>query len=125
MLRMVWAVMALWIVPANAQAPSYGFGSGKCSTYLSDVKERGDVARAQYFSWAQGFLTATNGIMLKSGVPTITDFTAKIANPAQQIFLDERCKAEPDMDFSAVVLELLDRLRVAEGLKPILVPNRP
>jgi hypothetical protein len=120
MIRMACFVLALLIVPAKAQAPSYGFGSGKCSAYLSDITQRGEVARALYFSWAQGFLSATNGLMLKSGVPTITNFTAKIANTEQQTYLDERCKAEPDKDFAAAVLELLDRLRVAEGLNPIL-----
>jgi hypothetical protein len=124
MVRIGFLLIALWSVPAVAQsqaaAPSYGFGSGKCSSYLSDVKQRGETAKALYFSWAQGFITATNGLLQKSNLPAITNFTAKIANPAQQELLDQLCKAEPDMDFSAAVIQLLDKLRIAEGLEPIL-----
>ena len=124
MFRLACLVLILLSLPARAQvqapAPSYGFGSGKCSAYLSDVRQRGDVAKALYFSWAQGFITATNGLMQKASVPAVTDFTAKMANPAQQALLDELCKAEPDKDFSGAVLQLLDKIRVAQGLDPIL-----
>ena len=124
MVRIGPLLLILWSVPALAQseapAPSYGFGSGKCSSYLSDVKQRGEVAKALYFSWAQGFITATNGLLQKAKLPAITNFTAKIANPAQQALLDQLCKAAPDKDFSAAVIELLDKLRIAEGLEPML-----
>ncbi len=124
MVRIGCLLLMLWSAAAHAQvqppAPSYGSGSGKCSAYLSDVRQRGDAAKALYFSWAQGFITATNGLMQKANLPAVTNLTKNIADVAQQALLDELCEAEPDKDFSGAVLQLLDRIRVAEGLDPIL-----
>jgi hypothetical protein len=114
--------ITFWLCTASyAQSPpSYGFGTGKCAAYISDVKQRGDMARALYFSWAQGFITATNALMQKIDVPIVPNFTAKIPRETQQKLLDELCQAKPDQEFSKAALELLDKLRVADGLQPVL-----
>jgi hypothetical protein len=103
-----------------AQAPpSYGFGAAPCSTFLSDSRLRGDQGRAFYYSWAQGFITAANAL-LNTEYPMVKNLTAKISNDEQQKILDSICRAKPEQDFSRAVMQLLDKIREAEDLQPIL-----
>ena len=99
--------------------PSYGFGATSCSAFLSDVRLRGDQGRAFYYSWAQGFITAANAL-LNTEYPMVKNLTAKIGNDEQQKTLDSICRAKPEQDFSRAAMQLLDKIREAEGLQPIL-----
>jgi hypothetical protein len=44
---------------------------------------------------------------------------AKISNEDQQKLLDNICRAKPEQEFSRAVMQLLDKIREAEGLPPI------
>jgi hypothetical protein len=106
---------------SNAQTtppPGYGFGSSKWSVYLHDVQQRGEMAKALYFSWAQGFITAATALLSEQGM--VPNFTRKINIDQQQDILRALCQSAPNQDFSRAAMQLLDRLRTAEGLQPIL-----
>jgi hypothetical protein len=100
--------------------PVYGFGAASCSTYLSDIKTKGDQAKALYFSWAQGFITAANALSHSPEHPLVQNLTSKIGLDAQSGALVQICTEKPSQEFSRAAMELLDRIREAEGLKPLL-----
>jgi hypothetical protein len=50
----------------------------------------------------------------------IGNLTSKIDLDGQQRLLVELCIAKPSQDFSRAAMELLDRLRKADGLNPVL-----
>jgi hypothetical protein len=108
------------VVAQSAQLPVYGVGATQCSTFLSDLQTRETQRNALYFSWAEGFITASNALLNSSEYPPIKNLTSKIDLDAQQRLLVELCTAKPSQDFSRAAMELLDRLREAEGLKPVL-----
>jgi hypothetical protein len=119
------AALALTVMPLQGvaqpiQPPVYGFGSTTCAMFVSDVRRRGEQARALYFSWAQGFISAANALAHSPDYPMVRNLTAKIGLEAQQRSLEQICEAKPDQEFSRAVMELLDRIREAEGLKPLL-----
>jgi hypothetical protein len=99
--------------------PSYGFGAGPCSTYLSDLRLRGEQGRVLYYSWAQGFITAANAL-LSTEHPMVKTLTATISDDEQQKVLDSMCRSKPEQDFSRAAMQLLDKIREADGLQPIL-----
>jgi hypothetical protein len=106
-------------LPVTAQIPPvYGFGATKCSSYLSDLRLRGDSARQLYYSWTQGFLSAANALLQGAGM--VADLTAKINQEDQQRLLEALCRVKADQDFSRAAMQLLDKIRTAEGLEPIL-----
>jgi hypothetical protein len=104
----------------NAQPPVYGFGAASCSTYLSEIKMRGEQAKALYFSWAQGFISAANALTNSPEYPLVPNLTSKIGLDAQGVALVQLCSEKPNQEFSRAVMELLDRIREAEGLRPLL-----
>jgi hypothetical protein len=104
----------------NRAPPVYGFGSASCSTYLSDIRLRGEQAKAIYFSWAQGFISAANALSQSPEYPFVPDLTSKMGLDAQGSALVQLCTEKPNQQFSCAVMELLDRIREAEGLKPLL-----
>jgi hypothetical protein len=109
--------------PAAAQSPPvYGFGATPCSTFLTDLRVHGETARAMYYSWAQGFITASNALLHGSadGLSMVTNLTSKISEDRQQALLEDLCRAKPEQDFSRAAMQLLDKIRLAEGLEPIL-----
>jgi hypothetical protein len=71
------------------------------------------------YLWAQGFITAANAL-LNTEYPMVKNLTAKISNDEQQKTLDSICRAKPEQDFSRAAMQLLDMIREAEGLQPIL-----
>jgi hypothetical protein len=106
-------------LPAQAQMPPvYGFGATQCSTYLNDLRLRGDSARQPYYSWTQGFISAANALLQDTGM--VADLTAKINQDDQQKILEALCRVKPDQEFSRAAMQLLDKIRTAEGLQPIL-----
>lgn len=98
--------------------PEYGVGSVSCATYQSDYLAKGYTAKALYFSWSQGFITASNALL--SGVGMVSDLKGKISPEQQQKLLDDICRSNPQMEFSRASMKLLDKLREAEGLTPLL-----
>jgi hypothetical protein len=73
-----------------------------------------------YYSWAQGFITSANALLNNADFPMVTNLTAKISNDEQQKILDNLCRAKPEQDFSRAAMQLLDKIRLSEGLQPIL-----
>jgi hypothetical protein len=119
--RLVVSTLICSTLQVSAQevgAPAYGFGSAKCSAFLGDVQRRGEMAEAIYFSWAQGFITAVNAVSGNRGM--IRNFTSKVTRVEQQALLKTFCQKNPDQSFSSAVFALVDHLRAAEGLKPLL-----
>ncbi len=114
---------AVLSTPARAQSPPvYGFGATSCSAFLADLRVHGETARAMYYSWAQGFITASNALLHQSadGLSMVTNLTSKITEDKQQALLEDLCRAKPEQDFSRAAMQLLDKIRLAEGLEPIL-----
>jgi hypothetical protein len=112
-------LLALLCSPANADPPpAYGVGAASCSKFLSDVVLHGDHGRALYYSWAQGFITATNALLSSDESTTVKNLRAKMADDEQQWLLDTLCRAHPEQGFSRAAMQLLDKIREAEGLRP-------
>jgi hypothetical protein len=89
--------------------------------HTSQILERGESkARAFYFSWAQGFISAANALSHSPEYPFVPNLTSKMGLDAQGSALFQLCTEKPNQDFSRAVMELLDRIREAEGLKPLL-----
>jgi hypothetical protein len=86
----------------NVQPPVYGFGAERCSTYLSDIRARGEA------------------LSHSPEYPLVQNLTSKIGLDAQGSALVQICTEKPNQEFSRAVMELLDRIREAEGLKPLL-----
>ena len=108
---------------ATAQSPPvYGFGATSCSTFLSDVQAHGETARIMYYSWAQGFITASNALLHQSAdrLSMVTNLTSKLSDDKQQALLATLCSAKPEQDFSRAAMQLLDKIRQADGLESIL-----
>ena len=101
---------------AQTPPPVYGFGASQCATFLNDIRLHPE-AKAFYFSWAQGFISAANALLPGGGVPNLT---ASLNEDAQQSALVDICKQNPGEDFSRASIQLLDRIRISGGLKPIL-----
>jgi hypothetical protein len=122
--RIILLALMLLVATAAITQPSsppvYGVGSLSCPTFISDVQRRGEQARALYFSWVQGFISAANALLQSPDYPMVTNLTGKIGLDAQQRTLGEICEAKPNQDFSRAAMELLDRIRSADGLKPLL-----
>jgi uncharacterized protein YkwD len=88
--------------------------------YLEEVRRRGDLAQQLYFTWAQGFISATNAL-LNTGVTPATTLTPPGFSPEQQqAELSRLCSVSRDEDFSKAAVELLDQIRVRQGLPKLL-----
>jgi hypothetical protein len=84
-----------------------------------DNLTKGDTSRALYYSWSQGFITAANAL-LSGSEGMVSDLKGKISPEQQQKLLDDICRSNPQMEFSRASMKLLDKLREAEGLGPLL-----
>jgi hypothetical protein len=75
-----------------------------------------------YYSWAQGFITASNALLNQSadGLSIVTNPTSKLRDDKQQALLETLCSAKPEQDFSRATMQLLDKIRQANGLESIL-----
>jgi hypothetical protein len=114
-------LLALLCNPSKADPPpAYGLGAAPCSKFLSDVALHGDQGRAFYYSWAQGFITATNALLSSDEYAMVMNLRAKMADDEQQWLLDTLCRAHPEQDFSRAAMQLLDKIRQAEGLRPLM-----
>jgi hypothetical protein len=102
---------------AQTPPPMYGFGASQCATFLNDIRLHPE-AKALYFSWAQGFISSANALLPGAGV--VPNLTASLNEDAQQSALVDICKQNPGEDFSRASIQLLDRIRISGGLKPIL-----
>jgi hypothetical protein len=103
---------AMLSTQATAQSPPvYGFGAASCSTFLTDSREHGETARAMYYSWAQGFITASNALLHQSADRSsmVTNLTSKLSDDKQQALLETLCLAKPEQDFSRAAMQLLDK----------------
>jgi len=111
--------------PAAAQPvpPVYGFGAASCAQFLADIAGHDDAAKNNYFSWSQGFITAANALMARE-VGMVASLPGKVPIYDQQGFLIQLCNGHRDMDYSCASMKLLDKLRSAEGLLPILTDDR-
>lgn len=97
---------------------AYDIEVGKCSTFISDTKARGDVGKALYFSWAQGFLTGTNDFL--SVDLRAKNLHSKITKTEQEAYLLSACEKNPEADFSRVAFQLLELIRASDRLTPLL-----
>jgi hypothetical protein len=50
----------------------------------------------------------------------VRNLTARLGVEAQQRTIGQICEANPSQEFARATMELLDRIREAEGLKPLL-----
>ncbi len=119
----VLILSAMLSTQAAAQSPPvYGVGATSCSTFLADLRVHGETARAIYYSWAQGFITASNALLNQSAdrLSMVMNLTSSLTDDKQQALLETLCLTKPEQDFSRAAMQLLDKIRLAEGLEPIL-----
>jgi hypothetical protein len=112
---------ALALITSVAMAegiPVYGLGTSPCSQYSADVRLRGDIMRLAYFSWAQGFISASNALLSQNeGLVG----NLRSTDPSDQsLWIEKYCNGHPQEEFSRAAMKLLDYLRQKEGLKPLL-----
>lgn len=92
-----------------------GAGVISCVKFNHDVNDRniGAIAGTSYFSWAQGFLTATNLFRASNGTDTLN--LAGWGVEAQMNRMKSYCRAHPTDKFLDAVTDLLDALPPIPG----------
>lgn len=114
------AAVSLWIcaTPASTQGQTVegmwvGPGNTSCPNYVQEVRSKGSIMRNFYFSWAQGYLSGMNSVVL---------YSAKNTNlgshdlSVQMDFIDRYCEQHPSAFYVQAVLSLFDHMRSEQGL---------
>jgi hypothetical protein len=114
------AVMSLWIctTPASTQEQTIqgvwvGTGAISCARYAQEVRSMGKPQRIFYFTWAQGYMSGVNSVVLYSAKHTnlgLRDVEAQLA------FLDRYCDQHPEAFYVQAVLNLYDAMRSEQDL---------
>ncbi len=92
-----------------------GAGSVSCGKFLEDKEVFANLLDAEYFSWAQGFMSGLNYEFIMDSAETVTDLSD---HEAQQISIENYCKENPLELYAAAIFNLWDELRDTQGLEP-------
>jgi hypothetical protein len=90
---------------ASEQLAAVGPGTATCAEFGRSFKQTPELTEAMYYSWAQGFMSASNLALLLSKQP-VHDF-AKLSIKAGQSYLRGYCDKHPLLPFELGVEELL------------------
>jgi hypothetical protein len=105
----VWLFITV-SVPGDGNATSpqlaaVGPGTASCAEFARSFRETPELTEAMYYSWAQGFMSASNLTLLLSKQP-IHNF-AKLSVKGGQSFLRNYCDKHPLVPYELGVEELL------------------
>jgi hypothetical protein len=114
-------MLSLWIctTPASTQGGEtdqgmwVGPGAVSCDRYAQEVRSMGNPQRIFYFSWAQGYMSGLNSVVLYSAKNTNLggrDVEDQLAR------LDRFCDQHPLATYVQAVLNLYDAMRSEQGL---------
>jgi hypothetical protein len=115
-------MLAVFTSPLAAQDSSssqsadrtYLFGAGvlTCAQFGEEYRRRGDLAELQYFTWAQGFMSAMNSANASEGHPT-ADLNPRSIDRQLQ-WLRQYCDSHPLSSYSLGVALLYHAIVVGE-----------
>ncbi len=117
--RLFGIIAALCFWPTAGQAEEIysmmGAGSASCGEFASRYKESPDSAEILYYSWAQGYLSATNLVAIGQG----REFRnlRSISSERQRAYIRSYCNKNPLANYIDAVNELYKSLEVPEIAK--------
>jgi hypothetical protein len=105
-MRILPSVVAtlLWCVSANAQPRELiisGIGANSCADVLDDYRQGPKAIGYLALTWAQGFWSSQNAMMLQAGVPMVKNLA--IDSDVTLKALMDKCGREPSRDFGIIV----------------------
>ena len=80
-----------------------GAGAHTCAEFAQDYARNPDTVEVLYFSWAQGYMTATN-VAIAAATNTYRDLGGSVAD--QQAHIRSYCDAHPLAAYSDAVMNL-------------------
>ena len=93
-----------------------GPGTQLCSRFLEQYRKDPEYVEVEFFSWAQGFMSATNFsamVRYKSGSNLLL-----WSVPRQKEYIRNYCITKPGLAYYTGVLDLFDAMRREQGLPP-------
>jgi hypothetical protein len=116
MLPTAVVMLSLWVCATSASAddPASGVGANSCTQYVQDVRSRVGDARHFYFSWAQGFMSGMNGMLITQGIRHTDLWRRPMEN--QIAALDRFCDVSPSALYMEGVIMLFNIMRQDQGL---------
>jgi hypothetical protein len=127
--------LATGVGDAFAEAASIGFVVTQCSVFLRELKDPRTPpgATENYFSSAQGYMSALNLIAQLNNYPVTDLLKTPLADKnvvgqeginAQEAFLVSWCRQNPGRDYETATLALYTVMRQRQGLPLLLPPPR-
>ncbi len=120
-MRNVAILLAVTVLSSAAAAEdetvgAIGAGTATCAKYAEGVKKWPDEATNLFTSWAQGFMSGVNvGFYVKNPeekLPNIDAWSVK----AQQQWINDYCDKHPLKLYAQAVADMLDAMRMEQGL---------
>ena len=103
--------MILTAGATNAEQGQFvGIGSDTCGVFAQDYRKDGAAVENIYFTWAQGFMSGMNG-MLVNEAKGFRQLTAK-STSEQKAFIRSYCSQHPLDDYPTAVVALFRSLPV-------------
>jgi hypothetical protein len=105
-MRYILAVAAILLscTTANAQNRELiiaGIGANSCSTILKNYREGPKAMGYLIISWAEGFWSSQNAMMLQAGTPMLRNLAGD--SDARIKALMAECSRRPSVDFGLIV----------------------
>ena len=96
-------VLATIVSPTSAgDGVGRGIGNGSCAIYAKRYAENSKIADFIFFTWAQGYMTAANAELARSG--HYHDLGGSIDD--QEAYVHDYCNTYPLASYSEAVIDL-------------------
>ncbi|MGO8920470.1 MAG: hypothetical protein ACLQJR_31635 [Stellaceae bacterium] len=107
---------------ASAQQPKdyaeMGLGVNSCATFGAMYKNDPSAAETAFFTWAQGFMSAMNLVLLGRDHEPSTNL-ALWDRERQRQHIRSYCAANPSLAYDEGVFDLFDSMRKEQGMRSL------
>jgi len=102
--------------PATAAEPAVFVGAGtqSCAVFGQTYQRNPQVAEQVFFSWAQGFMSATNYSLSAANRQQIALNPDGASIDIQEAFIRDYCAGHPLDDYTMAVLKLMEQLHAMD-----------
>ena len=121
-MRMLGAIVLVFAAGSVA-SPGYawdmaGVGGRSCAQFGHDYQRAPGAMDTFYFSWAQGYLTAVDTLLLGLKRGPINLLPHSMLVPEQREFIRDWCASHPLDQYMTAVIKLIETLRANPGDAP-------
>ena len=115
----VAAVVFVSLCPAAEAKNAFkvaGPGMATCEQFAQQAIHNKQL-EAFYFSWGQGWMSATNMLLTVSGDSSLATDLAAVGIEDQMLYIRAYCEDNPFKYYEAAVIDLYNSMRTAQGLE--------